>query len=120
MSTFELNDAAEQLQDLEEDYRAAKPFFDKHMVPWLDGAKATSAGMVMSGSLSHQDRDIQTGYSSACELFKRALETLYLIRKKELEETLKREQAKLDAKDRAQAKAAGQSDRDSDPDPFTG
>ncbi len=120
MSTFELNDAAEQLQDLEEDYRAAKPFFDKHMVPYLKGAKDMSAQLVLNGNLTHQQRDIHTGYVNACDIFRRSLETLYLTRKHELEETLKREQAKLDAKDRAQAKAAGESDRGRDPDPFTG
>lgn len=120
MSTFELNETVEELQQLERDYPAAAPFFKAHMIPWLEGAMAASNQMILSGSLSHQDRDVQTGFVRACELFKASLESRYLIKKKELEEKLKREQSKLDAKDRAQAKAAGQPDSDSDPDPWTG
>lgn len=120
MSTIEMMEAAEELRELERDFQAAKPFIRKHMLPWLSGAKSLVDDAILIRTSTHEQRDINTGYSLAYESFRKALTVLYETRKKELEDTIKREQARLDKADRDADAADGQPDPDSDPDPFTG
>jgi hypothetical protein len=120
MTTIRINQLEETLKELEQAFEAAHPFFDKFLLPYLQGLEDNATTCVKSSSLSHQERDAWTGRLEQTIIFRKAVENAYYEHKKQLESKLREERTDIENKDRAQAKAAGGSNRHSDPDPFAG